>query len=352
MLLKPILNKIVPFDADYEFSFDFSYSGNQSYSNQLMIYEEADDKLIYDNVVYIMRNHHTIPAHTLSNNVSYYARVICYDINNEASGWSDILHFTCYSTPVLTLKNLKPDGSGIIHSSCYEVQVEYSQSESRPIREYIFNIYDSTKSNPVYKSGTKYFSETTASSGQIISCNLKALENKSLYYFEFTGITADNVEVSIPKTAFFVSYSKNGTYSVINVECDKKAGYMKYNTYVVIVEGKTSAGNHEINNGLLEIKDGKIYYDTGFSISDDFIIGIRCKDETSIELSNADNKILLTRHSYNDTEYYKLEAANTAFLPSIQYSSLYAKDDGFKTIYIVRKNGLYDLHIITGTNFE
>ncbi len=342
MNLKPTLNKIIPFDADYDYTFEFEYQGNQPYLNQLLIYKKDNEQLIYDETIESMQLVHKIPAHTLANNQNYYARIICYDVNSAASEISDKLYFTCYSTPTVSLLNLMPNGTSKIASSNYDIQVQYTQKQNRPLKEFIFNLYDAAKSDVVYSSGTRYYATEM---NHIINCGIKSLENNCIYYFEFIGITVDDVMVSLPKTAFYVSYKNSNCYSVFDVECDEKAGYMKYHTYMVIVEGH-AAGRYELDNGILKIIDEKIYYDAGFLISGDFLVGIQYRNGTRIELSNADDNIILSRNDYEGQEYYKLEAGSSGLPASIQYSKLYDKNGQFRTVYIKRQNGLYDLKIV------
>lgn len=339
MAIKPTINKINVFDANKEYIIEFDYQGNQPYINEIFVYDTYTNEQVYHNTIETMKFTHPIPQRTLVNGKQYYARICVYDINNEVSDMSDSLYFTCYSTPELSLTTLNSDGSSLITTSNYEIGISYCQSEGRKISEYVYYLYDSARTQ-IYASGTKRLDNGATE----FSCPIKGLSNDSVYYFSLKVITVDNIIIEIPQTKFSVKYRKPTSYSVLNVECDKRAGYMKYNTYIVIVEGHAT-GKYELNNGILNIESGKIYYNTGFSINDDFVIGIKC-DGTPIHLSNKSDKIILTQNRYNEQVYYKLEATNDNLPSMVQYSKLYKKTNELRTIYIKRINGIYGLYII------
>lgn len=335
-MIKPSINKIGVFDASKDYTIEFEYQGNQPYLNEIYIFDADTNAQVYHNSIETMKLMQTIPSGSLSNNKQYYIQVCVYDVNGEVSELSDSLYFWCYSTPQLSLTTLNSDGSTLINTSNYEVGVSYSQAENRKISEYVYYLYDSTKTQ-IYASGTKYYSTDM---GNILSCPLKALESGNIYYFSIRVITVDNITVEIPKVKFSVDYRKPLSYSVLNVECDKKAGYMKYSTYIVMVEGHAT-GNYKLNDGLLEIENGKVYYNTGFSISDDFVIGIKYKNGTSICLSNKSDTITLTQEEYEGKIHYKLEVTNDILPSMIQYSDFFDDINKLRTIYIKRINGIY-----------
>lgn len=346
MAVKPTIHKIGTFDANDEFAVEFAYQGSQPYTNELMIYDAGSGQLVYDRAVESMKMSHMLPAKSLANNRTYYAEICLYDVNGAVSELSDKIYFSCYTTPKISILNLNGDGSTKVTASGYDIQVSYSQEENRSLKEYIFRLYDSTGYNLLYESGTKYYSND---SGSIITCPVRGLENNTIYYFSFSGITVDNVKFETPLIPFYAEYRKSLSYSVLNVECDKNAGYMKYNTYLVIVEGK-SAGTYTLDNGILNISDGKVFYDSGFNISGDFIIGIKYKSGTSITLSNGTDNITLSLGSYENKDYYKLEVSNSGLPPAVIYSQLYDKTEEMRTVYIKRIDGIYGLMVAEQEN--
>ncbi|MCM1441781.1 MAG: hypothetical protein NC131_21605 [Roseburia sp.] len=346
MAVKPTIHKIGTFDANDEFVFQFAYQGSQPYTNELMIYDAESGHLVYDRTVETMKMSHILPAKSLVNNKTYYAEICLYDINGAVSELSDKIYFSCYTTPNISILNLSSDGSAKVTASGYDIQVSYSQEENRSLKEYIFRLYDSTGYNLLYESGTRYYSND---SGGIITCPVRGLENDMIYYFSFSGITVDNVKFNTPLIPFYAKYRKSLSYSVLNVECDKNAGYMKYNTYLVIVEGKSS-GTYTLDNGILNISRGKVFYDSGFNISGDFIIGIKYRAGTTITLSSGTDNITLYSGSYENKDYYKLEVSNSGLPPTVIYSRLYDQTEEMRTIYIKRVDGIYGLTAAEQTN--
>lgn len=336
--MKPTINKIGVFDATKNYIVEFAYQGNQPYRNDIYIYNATTAQLIFSESVESMKCEHIIPANKLKNNVQYYVQVCTYDVNGQCSDISDALYFYCYSTPQLSLNNLNSDGSTIINASNYDVQVAYSQKEGRSLREYIYYLYDANKTQ-IYVSGTKYYSSDMSN---LISCPIKSLENRVSYYFSIRIITVDGVVVELPLTKLSTKYDKPHSYSVLNVECNKAGGFMKYNTYIVMVSGKAT-GRYEINNGILNVIDGKVYYDTGFNITDDFIIGIKYKNGI-IRFKNELDEILLTQEEYEGKIHYKLKITNSDLPSCIIYSKFYEKNI-MRTVYIKRIHGVYGLYI-------
>lgn len=354
MVNRPTINKIDVFDASMLADIEFCWQGIQPYASRLYIYESdtssESSQPVFTQYCESIRLRQQIPANTLKNSHSYYAVIILYDSVGNPSEMSYRQYFSCYSAPALTFTGLETDGSTILNVSGFNVTVTYSQAENRPISEYSYTLYDSYKT-PVYSSGSKYQS---AGDGNIITCPLRSLISDCTYYFSIDVISIDNVCIHSPLIEFSVYYSTPASCSALNAVCDRDAGYVKYSTNIIDVQGHSS-GEYVIDNGILNIISGTVYYNTGFSITSDFTFAVRFMGGTSVCLysspdtdsSVAGSRITLSSLEYEGRIHYRLSISDGVLPPVILYSDFYDKD-AMRTVYVRRKNNLYSLYVATG----
>ena len=62
---KPTINKIIPFDASYDYTVSMSYIGNIPYKNRIIIYNAKTLSVVYDHISDAgISLEHMIPANT------------------------------------------------------------------------------------------------------------------------------------------------------------------------------------------------------------------------------------------------------------------------------------------------
>lgn len=350
MTVKPIVNRINTFDPAYDYTFSFSYSGNQSRSNRLIITDNETNTVVYDNTVVTMKLEQVLPAGTITSGKQYCAQFQSIDVNNEASPVSNKAYFYCLTTPTFQFTNLESK----IENSSFEFIVEYAQSEGENLKEYEFILWNSGGSVELKTSGLLY-ADLGATS---ISHKFTALENNEIYQVQVIGTTVHGLSIDTGKVRFSVSYIKPSQYSTFYVENDYAGGVIKYNTNIIMVNYN---GNElfDYENGRIVLINQKLYYDDGFLIPDDCAVKIRGKYfKTDVDLfmaSNGTSFFTLRCVECGENQYrFILDVTNAFSSYMIISTPVTANDHDNFTVVINRKNNLYGLSVTVeaGTALE
>ena len=154
-LTRPILLSTPSFDAGYDkiFTFTVQSGGSQITANQLIIRNQSDNQIIYQNIQNTFKYQHILPANTLANGGYYNATIIVLDAEGNQSLPSSSIQFRCYTTPEINITNV-PD-TGVIKSASFNFNFEYTQLELERLNSYVFNLYNASQ-NLVSTSGTIY----------------------------------------------------------------------------------------------------------------------------------------------------------------------------------------------------
>lgn len=339
MAVKPIVNKINTFDPALSYVFSFSFSGNQSRSNRLVITDNDTNQIVYDNTVTTMRLEQILPAGTLSANKQYSAQFQSIDSNNEISPISDKAYFYCVSTPIFQFTN----AISTIENSAYEFIVEYKQSDGESLKEYEFTLYSEDTGEVVVSSGLLYASSGATS----ISYNFTSLENNKIYSIQVTGATVNGLSISTNKFQFRVEYIRPSQYSTFYAENDPLNGVIRYNTNICIIEYNGEAV-FDYDNGNIMLYDKPIYYDEGFLIEDNFCIKIKgnhfVQGEEIFYAKNQNNTITLhCIYNENGKIRFVLNATNLINSYVLISKPEILDDDDLITIVIVKKGNLYGI---------
>lgn len=338
-MAKPIVNKINTFDPALDYTFSFSYNGNQSASNRLIITDNYTNGIIYDNTVVSMRLQQTLPANTLESDKQYSAQFQSFDVNGNASSLSDKIYFYCLKTPVFEFTNIV----GTIENSSYEFILNYSQEESEMLKEYKIVLYDSN--NTVLKdSGVLYATEGASS----ISYNITALEDDLKYSIQAFGTTVHGMEIETKKYEFYVSYIRPSQYATFYTENDADNGCIRFSTNIIVVQYNGDE-IFEYNNGYINLIDKKLYYDSGFNISKDFVVklvGTSFVEDEIFKMSNNNYSITLTLIKDEDGNSRIFLEANNSISSCVVISDpfTYTTEDRV-LITFYRKDGYYGIKI-------
>lgn len=341
---KPIVNKINTYDATNDCIVTFSYVGNQPYKNRLVVIDTLTNDVVLDETIDNMKFTHTINGYLLTNGVSYTAQISVFDENDNESDLSDKVFFDCYTTPILEIENLSMIYPNTILSSNYNAYAIYSQEQSRALKTYQFCLYDVNKIE-LKKSDIVYYN-----SNNDISYQYKGLENNEIYYVRCIGETVDNVFVDSGYYEILASYIVSNTFGSFNVENIANNGYIQCNTHIVFADGETD-DDVTIEDGYADLIGKSVVYKEGYVLDGDYLIGLKIKnpilDELLFRGTNGLYNVSLYTHMYEDLHYFKLIIDN-----SIDNYILYSKrfkldDDGDVSVYITKKNNLYQLDVAT-----
>ena len=239
-LTTPILYTVSAFDKNDSKQFNFFVrGGDQVGANRLTIETNPSSGLpqqVYSQIQSTYSFTHVLPANILTNGVSYQAYVQTYaatDTNfQQPSTASNIIQFTCYSTPTLIFTNVTSGGQ--IQNSNYTFIARYSQNEGEILNAYVFNLYDSS-SVLISTSGNLY--NTSSVIPTDVSYNFNGFENNTQYYIEVNGVTANGTNITTGKIRFTVDYIAPVVYSLFYLTNNCSEGYITIRSNVQNIQG-------------------------------------------------------------------------------------------------------------------
>lgn len=346
-MAKPIVNKIIPFDAEINKEISFTWNGNQSYANRLIIYNADSMETVYDKKITTFTHSHTIPAKTLKNGKKWIAQFQTFDIDDSKSDLSDKLYFQTFKTPLFYFYEL--ENGQTIHSASYEAQIYYLQEDYEDIQSFRFYLYDGTKTL-LKESDTLYDSEH-------IKYIYKGLDNHTVYYLKCHGITANGMEIDTDYVEIYTDYKMPSTYGIIYAENDPLHGYIKYHTNIKVIQYN---GNKTFNfvNGMIDLRNDNdgIYYDEGFVIEDNFTLKLRGMylNQTAkiLELRNTKYSLTVESFLYDDgTTRFKLTVPNGLGNYILYSDAISFQPTEMTCVWIRRINDIYQLEILVDPDF-
>ncbi len=346
-MAKPIVNKIIPFDAEINKEISFTWNGNQSYANRLIIYNADSMETVYDKKITTFTHSHTIPAKTLKNGKKWIAQFQTFDIDDSKSDLSDKLYFQTFKTPLFYFYGL--ENGQTIHSASYEAQIYYLQEDYEDIQSFRFYLYDGTKTL-LKESDTLYDSEH-------IKYIYKGLDNHTVYYLKCHGITANGMEIDTDYVEIYTDYKMPSTYGIIYAENDPLHGYIKYHTNIKVIQYN---GNKTFNfvNGMIDLRNDNdgIYYDEGFVIEDNFTLKLRGMylNQTAkiLELRNTKYSLTVESFLYDDgTTRFKLTVPNGLGNYILYSDAISFQPTEMTCVWIRRINDIYQLEILVDPDF-
>ena len=344
---KPIVNKITPFDATMDKTLSFSWNGNQSYANRLIIYNADTMDVVYDKKINVFPHTHLLPAGKLSNGKKWIAQFQTFDMDDVASELSDKLYFQTLKTPLFYFYGLE-DGQ-TLQSAFYDAQIYYLQENYEDIQSFKFYLYDGTKTL-LSESETMYDSMK-------VRYSYKGLDNHTIYYFRCHGMTVSGMEIDTGYIKVYTDYRQPDKYSIIYAENDPLHGYIKYHTNIVVIQYN---GNKTFNfeNGMIDLRNDNegIYYDTGFVIDSDFTLKLRGmylnQTATILELRNTQYSLTINSYLYEDgTTRFKLTVPNGLGNYILYSDAIAFNSTDMVCIWLRKINDIYQLEIIVEPDY-
>lgn len=258
----PVLYSVVPFDATKDYTFKFSYSGNQAVKNKLIIKNNSTDVVVYNNTITTYRLEHTIPANTLSNGISYSAQIRVADTNDKTTDYSAAIVFKCLSTPSLRITNLTANQT--IKNAIYEIDLNYHQRQGEKLNSFYVMLYNKATHQLLYQSPTSYNVEN-------LSCLLEGLENNQSYIVKAYGQTISGVKVETIEIPFNVEYSQPSVFSIVKIDNDHLSGTISVKSNLILVDGQYNGTPTYIDGTKISLIDGTpVVFDQGFALSKNF----------------------------------------------------------------------------------
>lgn len=300
MIYKPL--SMAPDNEYYGYgqpiTFTWKNSGDIMYAYRIYAYEITTNTLKYDSGEITSYTASHTPSSNLAIN-NYKWQVVVYNANasvtTRSSATSDFKVFHVVAVPTVTL-NLGQDDT--IANQSLSISATYSHPNGIKQKQYRFILYDENQ------NAIEYGDYLTSSDFEYTF--KYQLANNTNYYVNIELTTYDNIFVQTPLIRFKAVYIQPSVNFDLKVETYKNEPYAYINWTVKRIIGTLSGNGFYVdsnNNTVSEDKlatdatkinllaDGsKVYFDTGFTITDDFTLN------------------LWVEHITENTEFFKLSS--------------------------------------------
>lgn len=290
-LTRPVLqNNIKPFDAANQFDFIFSVvGGSQVFGNNLVIENIENGTEVYNQTIASFQFKHTLPSNSLTNGVQYRAKVRTYDINNNFSQFSDWAVFWAFSSPTVTIPTLD---SGTVNNHTVLLEGSYVQNEGELLQSYRYLLYDQNE---------RLLAASVEKFDGLLTHQFAGLMNDTNYKAELRIITANRMESSSGLIPFHTDYIQPQLTSVLTLRNIEENANIKISANIIQIIGEIGEGTIDyIDGDWIDLRNGMIYFQDGFSVDKDFSVKIWLKNirDTDIFLK------LIGEQGYIELRYY------------------------------------------------
>ena len=344
--MKPVINKITPFDASLGGIISMAYNGELPYRNRVIIYDAVTFESVYDRTVTNYSMEHAVPAGALQNGKKYAAQGQVFNSLGVASELSDKGYFWALTTPTFCFSNISNED--MLNKASFFASLSYSQAEGEKISEYRFYLYDDVK---------KLLLESEAFyNGKNFNYAFKGLEDDKFYYIRARGATANGISLDTGFVKVFVNYENPKDYKLIDARCNGGNSVVTYQTNFVAInpsQSSDAAGAYEFDSGHINLIGKTLVYDSEFIVSGDFTMTIKMKsydaDSALLKCSNENCGFTITTPMDDKGDVrFKLSVPN-GICNYILYSNPIAYDiSDIVTLHIRRINGIYQLYCFVG----
>lgn len=203
-------------------------------------------------------------ANSLTNGKEYKMTIQVWDEDDNTS-ISDPVIFETSSRPVITI-----NATGIVVGQEYSFSATYSQAESIPIRSWVANLYNNEQTL-ISTSGLQLTSTLEYLFG--------GLQSETSYYIEFQATSNKGIVGTSGLIPFDVLYSQPTIQSALSAENYDNASIRLLWSIVQIIG--QSENTSFINNEKINATNGKVWFNQGFNIEDNFTLKIWIESVTN-----------------------------------------------------------------------
>jgi hypothetical protein len=245
-------------DAAEDNTFYWDISGDVQTAYQVDIYKNSDSTSVFSTGKITSYNlYYKIPKNTLTNGMEYKLTVKAFNASNE-NQTSYAVVFQTSARPVITINTI-----GTVSNFSNLFSATYTQAQSVPLQSWNANLYNSDK---------VLIDHSDIMTDSILEYLFANLETEKSYYIEFqatseTGLTGTCGLVKF--SVFYLRPKQNVNLSAKNID---NAG-IELSWYVAQILGKSS-GTISYLNDEINLLNGKVSFDEGFNISQDFSLKV------------------------------------------------------------------------------
>ncbi len=336
---RPIIKKILPFDADKEQDIFLAWTGSRAHANRIIIRDNETNEVTFDDTISTYELRHTIPAGTLTNGKNWTMEAVVYDSENIASASSEKILFYTFKTPDFDFKDLPEHQE--INSASFTAAISYHSQDWENISSYIFYLYDST--------GKQLLKSNVMHDIFNIAYTYRGLENNTAYAIRCTAVTVHGMLLDTGLRNILIKYENPNTYARIYTTALPEQGCVQVASNLIVIQ-YNGPEHFSYENGMLDLIGKTLYYDEGFLIENNFTVIIRGKNlwQTAdiLKMKNDNPGLTLSSRIYTDeTLRFKLLVPN-GVCHYLLYSDeqIFGADD-MVTIVLRRESNLYQLKV-------
>ena len=344
-MAKPIIRNINCFDATKDYEVEIIWTGNRSYSNKIVIYDNKTNEKVFEETQTTFSLKHKIPANTLTNgiNKTWVIQAQTFDKEGTASVLSDKVLFHTFGTPQFFFRdgnNHLADGYKVTDSS-YQGIIYYQSDDLEDLSSYKFYLYDVSM---------KLLLETDQMNDpRNITYNYRGLENNTEYYIQCMGITKNGMSLDTGLVRIFVRYTNPSQYSRIFADVLPNRGCVQVGSNIIIIQYNGDEIFSYID-GMIDLRGKNLTYDEGFIIEDDFslqICGYNLWQNAEIfRFSNDIYSFSLTSRIYTDgTLRFRILVPNGVSHYIVYSEPLKFRNIDMITILVKRINNIYGIYV-------
>lgn len=356
-LTRPTLISVPSFDATQPYTFTFTaQSGSaQIVANKLVIRNQTDNTVVYDEKQETFKYEHVVNANELINGTYYNAVVSVFDVDDNQSPTSIPIQFWCYSTPNIMFTNIP--ASNIITNASFNFTFTYAQNEGEALNSYVVNLYNAFQSQ-IATSGVIY--AQTGTPPYDGSYLFAGFEDNTVYYIEIVGTTVNGAIVSTGQIQFTVKYSQPDLFTLVELTNNCEEGYITLKSNIVIIEGTSNPDPPTyINDQEVDLtEDGSwVEWNNGYSISGDFLTRLWFRSPNPytqiMQFSNAQGQTITMNYmlGYENVDAPDLQSYIEVYVQSIDGMEYYIysnyidtlPDTSYYNVWLTRVNGIYQL---------
>lgn len=344
---KPIIKKIIPFDAGKDHEIFISWSGNRVYGNRIVIRDEKDpETVVFDDTAVSFSLAHTIPAGTLLNGREYSVQAVVFDREGTPSPASAKTNFYTYVTPDFYFHNLPEDH--VLTNASFDASMYYFSPNWEGIDNYRFYLYD-TEKKELLCSDMLY-------DDMYLNYTFRSLESGRRYYLRCVGVTIHGMPLDTGYVEVTVKYETPDTYARLYAVNDPKQGCISVSTNLIIIQ-YNGTEEFKYHNSFIDLIDRTLYYDKEFLVEGDFTLMIRgthlWQTKEIFKMKNDTEGLTLSSRIYTDgTLRFKLTVPNGIGHYILYTEPLRFSDADLITICLRRVGSIYQLQCFTEIHFS
>lgn len=360
-LVRPTLLSVAAFDAKQVQKFAFTIQGasNQIVANQLTIYNQETNDIVYQEKQETFNYVHTVNAGELTNGTYYNATLSVFDANDNQSPESIPIQFWCYTTPVISFSNIP--STNIINNSSFDFQFLYTQTENEPINSYVINLFNSSQVQ-ISTSGILYANNGTPPfTGNY---TFTGFENNTVYYVQVTGTTTEGTVVNTGLQQFTVQYKYPDVFALAQLNNNCEEGYVTITSNFVLIKGESNPSPPiYINEEEVDLTSNGswVQWSEGFNITGNMLARVWFRNPNNytsiLKFSNAQGQTITLNFMlrYENVESSTMGAYVEAYIESLDgfyyyiFSNYVAPLDDSEgyVLYFKRINDIYSLQLLT-----